>query len=319
MRDAIAWSYDLLAGQEQALFRCLAVFAGGWTLEARGGGELWQDRLDVLEGLEALIAASLVQTVSTRMGSGASGCSRRCASSAWSNSRVTGSWMRWAGDMLDYFLALAQAGGSGHFGWRGPSEWLTRLEAEQANLRAALGWLRDREESGAGFRLATALGGFWHMRSANTEGRTWLETFLAHRAERRSRRADPSRLALGGRDSPGSRAIDGRSGCAPLGESLTLAREPGDKCGSRGCLRAIGSALFQQGDVASQHCALAEAVELTRELGDQRQTAFLLAYLAVAVAHQGDFERGRGTGRREQRTLSLTRRHSAASRPISGC
>jgi len=39
------------------------------------------------------------------------------------------------------------------------------------------------------------------------------------------------------------------------------------------------------------HCPLSEAIALTRQLGDQRQAAFLLAYLAIAVAHQGDFER----------------------------
>jgi len=60
MRDAIAWSYDLLAEAEQVLFRCLAVFAGGWTLEAAEVVSCGRDRLAVLTGLEALIAASLV-------------------------------------------------------------------------------------------------------------------------------------------------------------------------------------------------------------------------------------------------------------------
>ena len=78
----------------------------------------------------------------------------------------------------EYFLALAQAGGAAISAGQ-PSEWLTRLEDERANLRAALSWLRDREEYGLGLRLATALGGFWHVRSANAEGRMWLESFLA--------------------------------------------------------------------------------------------------------------------------------------------
>src|SRR5215203_4143237 len=63
MRDAIAWSYDLLAESEQALFRRLAIFAGGWTLEAAEMVSCGRNVLDVLAGLESLIAASLVQVV----------------------------------------------------------------------------------------------------------------------------------------------------------------------------------------------------------------------------------------------------------------
>ena len=62
LRDAIAWSHELLDADEQALFRRLAVFAGGWTLEAAeaivGESGLTQDVLDVLS---SLIDHNLVQ------------------------------------------------------------------------------------------------------------------------------------------------------------------------------------------------------------------------------------------------------------------
>ena len=67
MRDAIAWSHDLLTEAEQALFRRLAVFAGGFTLEAAAAvvtasGEAGSDQQeDVLEGLAALVDQSLLR------------------------------------------------------------------------------------------------------------------------------------------------------------------------------------------------------------------------------------------------------------------
>jgi predicted ATPase/DNA-binding XRE family transcriptional regulator len=55
LQAAIAWSYDLLDAREQALFRCLAVFAGGWTLEAAEAVGSRRDVPDVLDALAALV------------------------------------------------------------------------------------------------------------------------------------------------------------------------------------------------------------------------------------------------------------------------
>jgi tetratricopeptide (TPR) repeat protein len=128
------------------------------------------------------------------------------------------------------------------------------------------------------------------VRSANAEGRLWLESFLVlSSADDAPRRDQIAALRWAGE-------LAGLEGDLPaalthLQKSLALARRAGDTCGVAAALRAIGSALFQQGQVAACIAPLLEAIELTRQLGDQRQTAFLLAYVAIAIAHQGDFVR----------------------------
>src|SRR5215213_5408086 len=188
----------------------------------------------------------------------------------------------------EYFVALAQAGGAAISAGQ-LSEWLARLEDERANLRAALSWLRDHEEYGLGLRLATSLGGFWHVRSANAEGRMWLESFLALSSADDASPADQVAALRWAGELAGLEG-DLAAAQAHLEKSLSLARRGEDRCGVATALRAIGSALFQQGQVAACIAPFSEAIALTQQLGDERQTAFLLAYLATAVAHQGDFE-----------------------------
>ena len=66
--------------QEQTLFRRLAVFVGGWTLEASEEVANLDGTSNVLAGLETLLSASLIQSEERSNGSGASRCWRRFAS-----------------------------------------------------------------------------------------------------------------------------------------------------------------------------------------------------------------------------------------------
>ena len=200
-----------------------------------------------------------------------------------------------------YYVALAQAGGA-DLAAAVPGEWLARLEAEQANLRAALTWLRDREETGAGLRLAAALGGFWRLRSASAEGRVWLETFLAQPAVDDA----PIGVRIVALRWAGELAgLEGDIGTAEarLAESLALARSAGDKRGTAAALGALGSVLFQHVDIARSIRPFEEAAALMRELGDLRQTAFLQAYRAGAIGIGGDPARGEALIAESERLL----------------
>ena len=147
LRDTIAWSYDLLDPEEQALFRRLAVFAGGFTLEAaqRPSARLSDADDDVLDGLGALVDQSLVRRMRRRAASRASPCWRRSASSAWSGWRERGEDARAREAHAAYFLRLAEAAGPHLEGVLGDqARWIARMDTEWDNMRAAIAWFLAR-------------------------------------------------------------------------------------------------------------------------------------------------------------------------------
>ena len=176
LRDTIAWSYDLLEPDEQTLFRRLAVFAGGFTLEAAEAVANPDGSLDVFDGLERLVDQSLLRQEAGAEASRASGCWRRSASSGWS------SWRQRRGGEARarhaaYFLALAEAGrrrpprteagvgGSpGDRARQHPGG--ARLDTDRANQRRRWVWWPHSTGSGS---TADNL----------TEGRDWTERALA--------------------------------------------------------------------------------------------------------------------------------------------
>ena len=302
MRDAIAWSYDLLTDEEQMIFRRLAVFAGGWTLEAAevvSGGE----DLNILAGVETLVRASMVQATEQPTGERRLGMFETLREFAWEQLLHHGEADEIGRRHARYYVTLAQAEGA-NLAAASPGECLARLEVEQPNLRAALAWLRDHNEHELGLQLAEALASFWHVRSAHAEGQRWLETFLTVSSPGQPSAAIRISALRWAGELAGLQG-DGASAKTHLAESLALAREVGDKRGVATALRAIGSAAIASGDVAVGIGALSEAATLFKELGDRRQAAFVLAYLGYAVALVGDPERGEGLVNESEALLRL--------------
>ncbi|HEV2459684.1 MAG TPA: helix-turn-helix domain-containing protein, partial [Ktedonobacterales bacterium] len=195
MRATLAWSEDLLEPAEQRLFGRLAVFVGGFTLEAAeavcaapAGAEPLG--VDVLAGLGALVEQSLVQPQTGDEGEGEE------EEGGEARFRLLYVVREYALERLEasgeadalrqahalYFLMVAeQAEPQLH----GPEQrtWLARLERELDNERAALGWLGERAEVERGLRLAAALTWYWGERSHFLEGLGWLKGLLAQPAQ----------------------------------------------------------------------------------------------------------------------------------------
>ena len=227
MRDAIAWSYDLLSGPEQALFRQLSVFVGGATLDAAAavcsaGLELEAPGLETLSGV---MAASLLRRTDPA-GSTADGEARLTMletigeygrEQLLAHGEAGATRRRHAA----YFAALAERVAPE---LAGPDAvaWLARLDAEHDNLRAALGWAREASEQAVMLRLAGAPRPLLAATRPPQRGPAVVHRGAGPGARRssrssrsrRRRRPDPARLAGCGR-APGHRPGGLRRGRRP--------------------------------------------------------------------------------------------------------
>ena len=180
MRNAIAWSHDLLSPDEQVIFRRLSVFAGGCTLEAAAAVVSGPDergarpaRGDRVAGRQEPAAAGGAGRTATRGTSMLEtirefGLEQLAASGEEEATRRR---------LAAWCLALAEQ--SYREIW-GPTQrqWLARLEAEHDNIRAVLAWALERGEAETAQRLAGELARFWWFRGHLTEGRSWAERAL---------------------------------------------------------------------------------------------------------------------------------------------
>ena len=187
LRDTVEWSHALLSAPERVLFRRLAVFAGGWTLEAAEavGSGAGVSAADVLDGLTRLVDQSLVVADAAADGTARFVLPETLRQYAQERLAASGEAAAVRSRHAAYYLALAEASRP-PFAEHHDRAWLARLEREHDNLRAALAWTRpgggapERQgEPETGPRLAAALWRFWWQRGHFTEGLGWLERMLS--------------------------------------------------------------------------------------------------------------------------------------------
>ena len=198
------WSHELLPDEERALFRRLAVFAGGFTLEAAesvcSGEDLERD--EVLDLLSHLVDKSLVVAWEVS-GEARYRLLETVQQYAWEKLSEPGETERFRERHAGYYLALAEEAEPELKG-AGQVAWLERLEWERDNLRAAMAWLLERGALEEAARLGWALWLFWGIRAHFAEGRRWMEQALSARSS-----ASMSATAQG--EGPVRRGHDGES------------------------------------------------------------------------------------------------------------
>jgi predicted ATPase/DNA-binding CsgD family transcriptional regulator len=266
MRDAIAWSYNLLPVDEQALFRRLAVFVGGCTPEAAQAVCESDLGVDILEGLASLVDTSLLRQEEGPGGEPRFGMLETIREYGLEQLAANGEGDTARHAHANYFLAFAETADEGLLRPHPTHElWRDRLAAERDNIRAALGWLVDQGEAERSQRLAGALGHFWFLFSNFREGAEWLERTLAlpHPAA-----MGPRALALRWAGVLTLYRLDAPRAAIHLDESLALFRALGDTYGIALVLVGVGLVGIHQGDYERAIALHEEALGLVQTLGD---------------------------------------------------
>jgi predicted ATPase/DNA-binding CsgD family transcriptional regulator len=290
MRNAIAWSYDLLTPDEQVHFQRLSVFVRGFTLEAAEEVASGSDEAlatDVLDGVASLVDHSLFRQVEGPDGEPRFLMLETIREFATEQLNLSSEEEVFRSRHAHYYAKLAE---DAEHGLVGPEQgpWLKRLEADNDNFRAALAWMIEREPGPTAQRFAGALLRFWDIRGYLSEGRSWLERALATKSDK----PDAARTrALLSAATLARRQGDYPHATELYKESLEASRELNNRSGIASALNNLGVIAHEQAEYPRANELYGEALDIFREDGDRQRTAATLTNLGIVARRQGDYDR----------------------------
>jgi predicted ATPase/DNA-binding NarL/FixJ family response regulator len=278
LQAALEWSYGLLTEAEQAMWRRVSVFAGSFDLDAAeavcaGEGIAARSVMDLVDGLVAKSILSyaagnakaryrLLDTI------GEFGLQKL---------RAEGGERPFRGRHRDWYAALAARREA--FGPR-RAEWITDLDADHENLRAAIEFcMSDVREVAAGAELACHLWRYWETHGHLTEGRRIMAALLDQLDETAAVRPRAlwvaGFLALVQGDAARARAL--------LEAALAAARRAGDVQDVAYASSFLGYAMYYLGEEDQGHALAENALELHQQAGDQ--VGVVLAQMQFGYIH----------------------------------
>jgi non-specific serine/threonine protein kinase len=311
MRGAVEWSYALLSEDEKILFRRLAVFAGGFTLEAaeavmeRLGKGAFATPINVLDGVTSLVDKSLLLSREQHDGEVRFRSLEVVREYALEALEKSGEAEALRHSYADYFLQ------------------------ERDNLRLALKWSLESNPEKA-TRLAGAIGYFWMLRGHLTEGRqlleetvqrggscsssarlqvvTWAGNMAKFQGDYETAREmfqlgltegkasnDSVQIALANRSLAGLAHLQGDRVTARqyVEQALAISREVNDTFGIAASLKMLGDLLRSEGDDQAARPLFEEVLALSVKLGNEQLACGNLNNLAAAEYGEGDLEDAR--------------------------
>lgn len=297
LRGAIAWSFDLLDSRRKALILRLAVFSGGWDLNAAeavaGGDDLVGD---VLDGLAALVDQSLVRREE------AGGETRfemfpTIREFLVEELRQKDELVATSDRHAAFYLALAEEAAPALHGDQ-QRLWMDRLEREHDNLRAAIEWAMEKPDPETAVRIAFALWRFWQQRGYLTEARHRLEALLAKDWDLAELWQARLLEAAGG---VAYWQADDAAAAKWYGEALEIWQRLGDKkeianaiynhvyAGLLPYIRGFDKLTPERAEEPIARCK--QALELFREIGDRMGEGNIMWALATLYHFSGDHPR----------------------------
>jgi predicted ATPase len=301
---AFEHSWRLLSQEQRRVMRRLAVFRGGFMLAAAASVVLSSElkvlnseqdnseleiqnlALEPSEGSELLttLAALVHKSLLRRSPAGRYEIHELVRQYAGQKLRAAREQDQAHAAHLDYFLRFAELAEPQ---LTGPDQaiWLDRLELENDNLRAALGWSLDRSLVEPAARLAGAMWRFWMARGYLGEGRDWLERVLVP--------GNPLAPALRAKALKANGVLawsqgEYRQAIQFCEMSLAIYQQLSDRDGIATCLHYLGSLALHQGEYARAAQLLEASLALRHELGDRWGVATCLNNLGALAGRQGD-------------------------------
>jgi predicted ATPase len=292
MRNAIAWTHDLLTPEEQLLFRRLAIFAGGATAPAAAAVCQDDDSVMIEEALAALVDRSLLRQYTDPAGDARFYMLRPIHAFAVEALDESGERDDFLGRHAGFFRALALEAESQVTS--GDEIWLDRLEADHDNMRQALQTLVSAELYSDALRCGVALWRFWEARSCARDGFEWLQATLkaADRSE------VPIKLRLAALYAAGILA----DACGEYGlgrqlfeQHLALTEQLNDPRAAAISRNNLGILLLRQGDPASAAELFRAGAESMRGINNLQAAGLALANLGNAQRAQRHFDAAQAT------------------------
>jgi predicted ATPase/DNA-binding XRE family transcriptional regulator len=288
LRAALDWSYALLDFRERRLFVRLAVFAGGWSLEAAHSVCAWGDMSPhaVLDSLVGLVDKSLVLAEDA-------GGQRRyrfletIREYAVERLAASGDGEQARARHASYFHAIAEAEAVTRLGVRYPGD-VARVRLEHGNMSAALHWLLEDGRFEQGLGLSQALSGFWLSQGFLREGEKWLTRFLA-RPEKVSPHALADGLHAWGRIAEYAGRLDRARELFERSDATSVANK--DATVSARALCGLGDVALHHGDYNEALDLFGKALDAAQAADSAQQTAQAFLCLGRAASLLGDIAR----------------------------